>query len=329
MTGSSGDLLADRRYAYAEAAFGEADYAVAADLARQAIELAPDFAAAWFLLGQACAEQYDAAGRAPDALGLFHDATRAFEQALAADPEDRLGAGLRLARLGIGDPLAAMAPGYVRALFDEYAIRFDRHLVRSLKYRAPDLLHGAVRRACSLTRRPFGFGLALDLGCGTGLAGEAVRPICAVLEGIDLSPAMVERARRKTIYDALATGDLVAWLADRPAGAAGTTGAAGTAGAADLILAADVLVYLGDLAPVFAAVARVLRPTGLFAFTVQAPEAGEAAVLGDDLRFAHGEPYLRALAKAHGLGVSILEPVSTREDRGRPVPGILAVMSRP
>lgn len=312
MTGGSGDLLADRRYAYAEAAFREGEFEAAADLARQALELAPGFAAAQFLLGQACAAQHEGA---PDAAALHDEARRAFERALAADPEDRLGAGLRLARLRVGDPLRAMNPGYVRALFDDYAIRFDRHLVRSLKYRGPDLLHAAARRACSLRMRPFRFDVALDLGCGTGLAGEVFRPACGRLEGVDLSPAMVERARRKAIYDRLDTGDLATWLAAQPAGVA------------DLVLAADVLVYLGDLAPVFAAAARALRPGGLFCFTAQRHD-GPGTVLGEDLRYAHAGQDLRDLAAASGFQVASLEPVSTREDRGVPVPGLLAVLAR-
>lgn len=315
MTGGSGDLLADRRYAYAEAAFREGEFEAAADLARQALELAPGFAAAQFLLGQACAAQYEVREDAPDAPALHQEATRAFERALAADPEDRLGAGLRLARLSVGDPLRAMTPGYVRALFDDYAIRFDRHLVRSLKYRGPDLLHAAARRACSLRMRPFRFDVALDLGCGTGLAGEVFRPACGRLQGVDLSPAMVERARRKAIYDRLDTGDLAAWLDARPPATA------------DLVLAADVLVYLGDLAPVFGAAARALRPEGLFCFTVQAHD-GAGTVLGEDLRYAHAGQDLRHLAAASGFAVASLESVSTREDRGVPVPGLLAVLAR-
>ncbi len=312
---SSGDFLADRRFAYGEAALDDGDAAAAADLARQALELAPDFAPAWFLLGQSREALFRAAGSGPEATGLFRDAVAAFESALEADPDDPQGARLRLAALTVGDPLLAMSPGYVRALFDEYAIRFDRHLVRSLKYRAPELLHDAVRRACSLRGRPFRFEVALDLGCGTGLAGEVFRPVCGELAGIDLSPAMVERARRKRLYDELATGDLVAWLAGRPAASA------------DLALAADVFVYLGDLAPVFEAVARVLAPGGLLALTVQESE-GDGIVLGHDLRFAHGEPYLRRLSARCGFAVVLSEVASTREDRGLPVPGRLVVLAR-
>ena len=37
----------------------------------------------------------------------------------------------------------------------------------------------------------------LDLGCGTGLAGAAFKPLAARLDGIDLSPAMIAKARAR------------------------------------------------------------------------------------------------------------------------------------
>lgn len=311
----SGDLLADRRYAYAESLLEEGDAAAAADLARQAIEIAPHFPAAWFLLGQACEALYDAQGRAPAALPLHGQAVEAFEEALAADPADRLGAGVRLARLSVGDPLRAMSPGYVRALFDEYATRFDRHLTRSLAYRGPALVADAVRRAASTRLRDPAFGEVLDLGCGTGLSGEAVRPAARTLLGVDLSPAMVRKADAKRIYDGLHVGDLVAWLGGRPDGSA------------DLAISCDVAVYMGDLAPLTREVARVLAPGGLFALTVQA-HAGDAVRLGEDGRYAHSEAYLRGLAMASGLAVVLCEEASTRQDRGEDVPGLLIVMGR-
>lgn len=307
MTGGSGDLLADRRYAYAASLLEEGDAAAAADLAAQAIEIAPAFAAAWFLLGRACEALHDAQGR--------DQAVAAFETARELDPQDRLGAGIRLAALGIGDPLDAMSRGYVTALFDEYAMRFDRHLTRSLAYRGPALLADAVRRAASTRLRDPAFGEVLDLGCGTGLSGEAVRPVARTLLGIDLSPAMVRKAQAKRIYDELHVGDLVAWLAGRPDASA------------DLAISCDVAVYMGDLAPLTREVARVLAPGGLFALTVQS-HAGEAVRLGEDGRYAHSETYLRGLATEAGLAVVLCEAASTRQDRGEDVPGLLAVMGR-
>ncbi len=302
---SSGDLLADRRYACAEAAFAEDDHSAAAELARQALELAPDFAPAWFLLGKAL--EAGGAGR--------EEAVAAFRRALGHDPEDRLGAGIRLALLGAAEPATAMSAGYVRELFDGYAIRFDRHLRQGLGYRAPEILLDAVRRACSLRLRPFRFADALDLGCGTGLAAEAFRDVAGRIAGVDLSPAMLRKADGKRLYDELAAGDLLAWLGER------------APGSADLVLAADVFVYLSDLKPVFAAGARALRPGGLFAFTVQSHE-GAGILLGEDGRYGHSAAYLRSAAAEAGLAASLLEPASTRRDRGADVPGLVVVLVR-
>src|SRR5438876_52374 len=49
---SSGDLVADRRYDFARDLQLRGDLPAAADLLRQAIELAPKFASAWFTLGK-------------------------------------------------------------------------------------------------------------------------------------------------------------------------------------------------------------------------------------------------------------------------------------
>jgi len=55
--------------------------------------------------------------------------------------------------------------------------RFDKHLTESLGYATPQLLMDLVMSSLksSLTN-PVRFDKALDLGCGTGLSGEAIRP---------------------------------------------------------------------------------------------------------------------------------------------------------
>ena len=304
MVRSSGDILADRRYEYARAAFDEGDFEAAADLARQALELAPDFAPAHAVLGRACA------GR-----GAKAEAQEALGRALALEPEDSLGVRVDLARLGALAPDEAITEGYVRALFDDYAPRFERHLTKNLAYRGPDLIADALRRACSKRIREFRFGLALDLGCGTGLMAQALDGLCSSMEGVDLSPRMLDKARRTRLYAALHEGELVSFLKTR------------RTGEADLVAAADVFVYMAALDGAFREAHRVLGREGLFAFTVQAHE-GEGFILGEDARYAHGEPYLRELAQSTGFTTVILERVSTREDRGEPVPGLLVVLQR-
>jgi len=232
---------------------------------------------------------------------------------VAIEPEDALGVGLDLARLGALAPEEAISQGYVRALFDDYAPRFDKHLIRNLAYRGPELIAAALRRACALRGRPFRFRRGLDLGCGTGLAARALEGRAAMVEGVDLSPRMLAKARKTHLYDRLHEGDLVGFLAG-----------CGEA-SADLLVAVDVFVYMASLAPAFRAARRVLARDGLFAFSVQAHD-GDGFALGEDGRHAHGEAYLRRLAAECGFTVAFLEEASTRQERGEDVPGLVTVL---
>jgi predicted TPR repeat methyltransferase len=300
---SSGNLIADRRFAFGRELASRGDLAAAADLFAQAAEAEPGFAAAWFALGETTDKLGDRAG-----------AVAAFERALALDPQDRCGAALHLARLGAADPAGAMSSAYVRTLFDQYAPRFDEAL-EALAYRGPQLLLDAVTRA----RPDAAFAAALDLGCGTGLAGEAFRPRVARLAGVDLSPGMIARARAKGIYDRLETDEMAAFLeAERIARRR-----------YDLVIAADVFAYLSDLAPVVHAVADVLGRGGIAAFTVETHEDdGAAIVLGAKLRYRHGAGHVRGTIAAAGLEIVELAPASMRNEAGEAVPGLVVVAVR-
>lgn len=298
---SSGDLVADRRYDYAEALAAEGDHAAAAELFEQALEIAPGWTAAWFALGRARAAAGDREG-----------AVAAFDHAAALDPEDRLGAGLHRARL-LGEAPPAPPEGYVRALFDGYAEGFEAALVDRLGYRAPGLLAATLAEAAPGRR----FAHALDLGCGTGLMALAVRDRCDRLDGVDLSPRMLAEARAKGVYVDLRAADVVADLAAAPA--------AGL----DLILAADVLCYLGDLAPVLAAAARALAPEGLLAFTVEWDgDEGAGWNLRESLRYAHGRGHVLAAASTAGLEVARMEAADLRRDRDETIRGLVVLLAR-
>jgi len=299
---SSGDFLADRRLALAQEFLARDDLAAAHDLLTQAIEAAPGFIAAWFALGQL-----------RDKFGKCEAAVAAFQQVCALDPEDRLGAGLHLVRLGALPP-GDMPAAYVRTLFDQYAPRFETALTRDLGYRGPQILLSAVEAACATERRPAQFADMLDLGCGTGLAGVAFRPRVARLTGVDLSERMVTAARAKGIYDRLDAGDLLPFL----------QGEARDGRRYDLIVAADVCAYLAWLPGVVAAATRVLMPGGLLAFTTET-HAGDDVILGGTLRYQHGTAHVRAAVTGAGLTMVSIAEEWARKETGVAVPGLMVV----
>ena len=174
MSSPSNDLLADRRFAWARALAAEGDAAGAADLLEQVIERVPDWAPGWAAL----AEAREGCGNRQAA------AVAAWTRAAALDPGGSLGADLHLSRLSGLTP-DTMADAYVRTLFDQYAPRFEQHLVEELDYRGPALLIAALDRVAPNRN----FAGALDLGCGTGLMGRRSRTApSALTASISLPP---------------------------------------------------------------------------------------------------------------------------------------------
>ncbi|WP_158554720.1 methyltransferase domain-containing protein [Methylovirgula sp. 4M-Z18] len=301
---SSGNLTADRRYLWAQAALAEDDFAAAEEILRQILELVPDWPAAWVTLGAALRGRGDTEAAR---VALLH--------AQVLDPQDRLGAALHLARLG--RPLDAMPEAFVRGLFDQYAPRFETHLVEALGYCGPQRLRAALEQACVALGRPEVFAEVLDIGCGTGLMARGFEGMFGRIDGVDLSPNMIDAARKTGLYRSLTAADLLAFLRESPR-------------SYDLICAADVFIYIGDLASVFQAAKRALRTEkgapALFAFTVQT-QAQTDYLLGEDMRFAHSEAYVRRVTGEAGLKVCVFEPGAIRNDRGVPSPGHVAVLT--
>ena len=300
---SSGDLNADRRFEFARDLQLKGDLAAAADLMLQAIELAPNFASAWFTL----------AGLR-EKLGQREAAIAALRRACAADPGDRHGASLHLMRLG-AKRVSDMPRAYVQTLFDQYAPRFEAALVDDLGYRGPALLFKAVLSVRARAGRPAFFKRAIDLGCGTGLAAAAFAGEVDHITGIDLSPRMIERARATGLYAELDVADMAQGLRGRPHASA------------DLILAADAMVYVSDLAPLLREVARVLAPGGLLAFTVET-HAGEGVLIGEGLRYSHSTPYVREQVASAGLTLEHCAYLSARTEHSVPAPGLVVVATK-
>jgi predicted TPR repeat methyltransferase len=292
--GSSGNLLADRRFEYGSQMAQRGDAAGAADLFRQALEIEPGWPPLHFHLAGALAQDEQIQGAI--------DAYRAY---LALDPADHMGATLKLALLGTQNAPAALPASYVQSLFDEYAPRFDDALLNKLAYSTPSLMGAMVRK----TGRTFS--RLLDLGCGTGLAAADITDLCAHKTGIDLSPAMVEQARAKKLYDDLHVATIEDFLQN-------------THETYDLILCADVLVYIGDLADIFKATSRVMEPDALFSFSVQAREQGDWT-LGADHRYAHSRDYIERCAAGANLTIINFEKSILRKDGANDIPGYIVL----
>jgi len=333
-------LAARPAYADACVALGHAlqaldRHADSVDAYDRALALAPQAAETWCARGAALKKAGDLAGALHSydkalalrpayalaehyrantlrALGQRDEAVASYRRALAlgaADDEIRFA----LAALGEAEQPDTAPADYIKHLFDQYAGRFDRHLVDVLGYRTPALLDTLLR--AHLAAAPVD--AALDLGCGTGLCAPFLRPLARHVTGVDLSQRMLDKAAALGLYDDLVCADIVAWLAERPA-------------SCDLAVAADVLVYIGDLAPLFARVRRALRAGGLFALSCEALGAdGRGFALQPSNRFAHALEYVQATARAAGFDVVAAERAVLRQDHGRDIDGHLVLLRLP
>jgi predicted TPR repeat methyltransferase len=96
----------------------------------------------------------------------------------------------------------------------------------------------------------------------------------------------------------------------------------------DLILAADVIIYIGELAPLFREIARVLADDGLFAFTAESGE-GNGDVVNSKMRYAHLKIYIQRTAEQAGLSFRLLNAVPARRHKGVAVPSLIGVLAAP
>lgn len=91
-----------------------------------------------------------------------------------------------------------------KKLYDDWAASYDATLVDTLQYSAPQSV--AEQLAEVVTDRSAAI---LDLGCGTGLVGEALTKVgFTQVDGIDFSEKMLEVARGRGVYQKLIHGDL-------------------------------------------------------------------------------------------------------------------------
>ncbi|MCA1405224.1 methyltransferase domain-containing protein [Ensifer sp. IC3342] len=260
---------------------------------------------------EALAEAYNRA-LSLEKSGNLGAAATAYAEVLALDPEDHGGAAVRLASIGRGETPLKAPDAYVATLFDQHADVFENVLVDQLNYCVPLLVR---QRLQALGLGPFQ--RVLDLGCGTGLTGGALRDMADDITGIDLSENMVEIAHEKDIYETLYVAEAVDFLDDNDEAPF------------DLIVATDVLPYMGALEALFFGAVDNLVPGGLLIFSSETLPAetfaGRDYMVGPHQRFAHSEAYLRDRLTATGFEVIEIGDITVRMEAGEPIAGQLVV----
>ena len=315
-------LKQDHRYSEAEQAY------------KQALQLQPNDPDILYNLANCCREggnlEQAAAGyeqlliqdpEHQEALNNFaylchcqHDYERAeqlYQQLLVLQPKHP-GALHMLAAIR-GTAEQSPASEYVRDLFDQYSDTFEQSLVEKLEYRVPQLLFDLLDTCGELAAdNRKGFTDCLDLGCGTGLAGQLFKPLVSRLTGVDLSGNMVALAGEKGIYDRLATDDVVHFLDNEPQ-------------PFDLHIAADLLTYLADLEPILQAVAARSTPGSLFIFSTEHGSRPGWQIRPTG-RFAHHPEYIIETATQYGWQMICREQADLRREGDDWVKGDLFIL---
>ena len=234
----------------------------------------------------------------------------------------------------------------VEELFDDYAETFEKHLTQGLRYKTPEIMKQQMDLAFATealadadignhevegddegcTSKSDGefsskkWKRCLDLGCGSGLAGDVYRSDCAYLEGCDISKEMVKICKKKEgIYDKVVHNNLMNHLRKHKDGSF------------DLIVSADVVMYLhdNDLDAMIKEGARVLESGGVLCFSTESLDADsedEHFRRLESERFAHSRKYVLDVAKKYGFECKSVENICVRMDDKNPIMGDIFVL---
>ncbi len=99
------------------------------------------------------------------------------------------------------------------------------------------------------------------------------------------------------------------------------------AGVFDAVVSADTLVYFGALEEPLSAARTALCDAGLLIFTLESlpAESSDDFRLEDHGRYAHSERYIQSTLADYGFSLMTLSHATLREERGKPVDGVIVV----
>jgi malonyl-CoA O-methyltransferase len=161
---------------------------------------------------------------------------------------------MRPARMSRPQPASLLDTAAIRRNHDRASATYDEHGVLAARLREAMLAR--------LDWIAFVPDVVLDLGCGTGRGAEALAarwPEARVI-GLDAAPGMLAVARQRPVAARLEWLQADAEVIPLPDATV------------DVVFSNLLLPFCGDIDAVFAEVARILKPRGLFSFTTFGPD---------------------------------------------------------
>jgi predicted TPR repeat methyltransferase len=214
-----------------------------------------------------------------------------------------------LSALKPNNGLKPMPKNFVAELFDNYADSFDKHLIDTLKYEAPNKLLGLLNLSINNKFE------ILDIGCGTGLMGKLLKPYAFRIVGVDLSKEMLVRAELTGAYDKLVAEEISEFLNQ-------------CNDKFDLVISSDVFIYIGELSNIFISLSRLIKAGGLFCFSVEKSDSSEFVLSPRTLRYSHAKEYIQKLASLHNFKIEHFLESPIRQENDVEVEGYYFLLKK-
>lgn len=281
------------------------------DLRGEALEAARHHCIA-YVEGPREGKSFEMLGVAFYHLGQKELAADVYREWLTQEPDNPVAQHRLASCVSEGVP-TRMSDECAEAMFDAFAPSFDAHLA-GLDYQGPSFLFQALSLALQ-GKQDLNI---LDAGCGTGLCGPLLRPIASQLVGVDISSAILQKARDRDCYDRLEKAELTAYLPT-------------VRDPFDVLAACDTFNYFGELLPVFQGAFHALKPLGLLVFTVE-DGLGAAMASGWHLavhgRYVHEDHAIQQWLHAAGFDIQKTHPIPLRQELGSVVQAHVYVAQR-
>lgn len=194
---------------------------------------------------------------------------------------------------------------YIENTFDSYSKNFDKHLIRDLEYKLPELINKQIKETIGKKK----FKLVLDIGCGTGLCGKYLSNYSDNIIGVDISAKMLKQAEKKNIYSQLIKDDLIDYIKR-------------TNNEYDLIIASDVFIYTGNISKVFNLIRKKIKSGAYFIFSTELLNEDNFKILKTG-RFAHSQKYIEEKCKENLFEIICSKTIKLRKQDNKWIKGKL------